>query len=82
MHASLKKIEDEWRRNPENEDVKAEPWQQGEEQVEKCPEGCELKILEWDRISGYDAECETRVCYEHGFVRIYVRTGSTKKASN
>ncbi len=82
MHDLLEKLENDWRKNPNNKDVKAVSWTPGEERVKQCSEGCELDISGWDGISQRDAECQTRVCYEHGFVRIYVITGPTNMASN
>lgn len=87
MQSLLKNLEKEWEKNHECKDVKAELWKPGDQQVEKCPIGCNLEIYEntpkkWGRITGRDVYRQTRICREHGFARIYVITGPTACALN
>ncbi len=86
MNVLLDDLETEWKKVPEYKDVEAEYWVPGQNQIEKCPNGCELVIYEgnpvkWDRVSGRDAYRQTRICRKHGFARIYVITGPAALAT-
>jgi len=90
MNALLDELKTEWKKFPEYKDVEAEYWVPGQDQIEKCPNGCRLEIYEdtedtivkWGGVSGRDAYRQTRICREHGFVRIYVITGPAALATN
>lgn len=82
MHILLKDLENEWGKTTKYKDVEAICWDAKKERVEQCPEGCKLDKLKWEIVPGHDAKRQIRICHKHGFVRIYVISGSTEKASN
>ena len=87
MSVLLDGLANEWKEGSEYDDVEAEYWTPGEEQVELCPEGCGLEIYEdtpkkWGRAPNRDVYRQTRICRKHGFARIYVITGPSALASH
>lgn len=85
MDTLLKKLKEqleEARDGYKYTDVDATYWEPGQPQVEECPFGCKIDIIEhtpekWGRVTDRDAYSQTRVCRKHKFARIYVITGVT-----
>ena len=87
MTTLLNNLIEEWKKNSEYSDVEAVNWEPNQNQVEKCPYGCDIEIYEntptnWARISKRDVYRQTRICRKHGFARIYVITGPTAMGFN
>lgn len=86
MDELLSQVIADWEKSGNYQDVSGKVWVPGSPRQERCPDGCHLEIYEmpvkWERVPGYDACRQTRICRKHGFARIYLVSGPMATAHN